>query len=106
MPEAKGDVEPLLGQSFFKHFKVEYSPEGRTLKLKRLETAASDGATASAADPDASEPASKATAKVRRPSTHQSRASTKSRRQARSRSQPTMDEGEPVAPVATPADPN
>jgi clan AA aspartic protease (TIGR02281 family) len=106
MPEEKGDIDPLLGQSFFKHFQVEYSPEGRTLKLKRLETAESDSATASAAEPDASDPASKATTKTRRPSTRQSRASTKSRRQSHSRSQPTMDEGDPIAPATPLADPN
>ncbi|MGO9597813.1 MAG: retroviral-like aspartic protease family protein [Isosphaeraceae bacterium] len=104
MPEEKGDIDPLLGQSFFKHFKVEYSPEGRTLRLKRLETTESDGTTA--ADPDDSGSASKATSKARRPGTRQPRASTKSRRPARGRSQPSMDEGEPVAPDASPAGPN
>jgi hypothetical protein len=104
MPEEKGNVDPLLGQSFFKHFKVEYSPEARTLNLKRLETADSDGATASATDPDASGQASKAASKSRRPSTRQSRASTKSRRPARS--QPTTDGGEPVFPDTIPAGPN
>ena len=105
MPEAKGDIDPLLGQSFFKHFKVEYSPEGRTLRLKRLETTESDG-TAAAAAPDDSGSASKATSKARRPGTRQPRASTKSRRPARGRSQPSMDEGGPVVPDAAPADPN
>jgi clan AA aspartic protease (TIGR02281 family) len=106
MPEEKGDVDPLLGQSFFKHFKVEYSPEARTLNLKRLETTNSDGATASATDLDVSGQASKTASKSRRPSTRQSRASTKSRRPARGLSEPSMHEGEPVAPDAAPADPN
>ncbi|HKM53437.1 MAG TPA: retroviral-like aspartic protease family protein [Isosphaeraceae bacterium] len=106
MPEEKGDIDPLLGQNFFKHFKVEYSPEGRTLRLKTLETTESDGTTAAAADPDDSGSASKTTSKARRPGTRQPRASTKSRRPARGRSQQSMDEGEHVAPDAAPADPN
>ena len=105
MPEEKGDVDPLLGQSFFKHFKVEYSPEGRTLRLKRLETTESDGATA-AADPDENAPSGKAASKGRRSSMRQPRDGTKYRRQTRSHSQPGMDEGEPVAPDTAPTDPN
>ena len=105
MPEEKGDIDPLLGQSFFKHFKVEYSPEGRTLRLKRLETTDSAGATA-AADPDENAPSGKAASKGKRPSTRQPRDGTKYRRQARSHSQPGMDEGEPVAPDTAPTDPN
>ena len=92
-----------MGQSFFKHFKVEYSPEGRTLRLKRLETTDSEGATA-VADPDESGLSSKATSKGKRPSGRQPRASTKYRRPARS--QPTTDGGEPVFPDAIPAGPN
>ena len=38
MPAEKGDVDPLLGQPFFKHFKVDFSPEAGRLTLKRLET--------------------------------------------------------------------
>ena len=63
MPAEKGDVDPLLGQSFFKHFKVEYSAEARKLSLKKLETEGDD--TKSVADADA-KPSTKATTKGRR----------------------------------------
>src|SRR5262249_47563736 len=39
MPEGKGDVDSLLGQSFFKQFEVKFSHEAGTLALKRLEPA-------------------------------------------------------------------
>ena len=38
MPAEKGEVDPLLGQTFFKHFKVEYSTGARKLSLKKLDT--------------------------------------------------------------------
>jgi clan AA aspartic protease (TIGR02281 family) len=39
MPADKVDVDPLLGQSFFKHFKVEFSAEAGTLSLKSVQEA-------------------------------------------------------------------
>jgi clan AA aspartic protease (TIGR02281 family) len=70
MPEGKEDVDSLLGQSFFKQFKVEFSHEAGTLALKRLETG----------DPSASTDEAKAAGVETKPST---KAATKSRRPAR-----------------------
>jgi clan AA aspartic protease (TIGR02281 family) len=60
MPEEKGEVDPLLGQSFLKHFKVEFSAEAGTLKLAKLDTG-----DATARNPQAS---TKAAMKNARPS--------------------------------------
>jgi clan AA aspartic protease (TIGR02281 family) len=107
MPEGKNDVDPLLGQSFFKQFEVKFSNEAGTLALKRLEPADS------VADPlagtetemkaagDSTKPAAKAGARSRRP-TRQPRAATK--RGARVRNQPPADGGDEPAPGG--ADPN
>jgi len=65
MPAEKGDVDPLLGQTFFKHFKVEYSAEARKLSLKKLDTTGDGDETKSVADADA-KPSAKATTKGRR----------------------------------------
>ena len=65
MPAEKGDVDPLLGQTFFKHFKVEYSAEARKLSLKKLDTDGDGAETKSMADADA-KPSAKATTKGRR----------------------------------------
>src|SRR5271166_3329490 len=63
MPAEKGDVDPLLGQTFFKHFKVEYSAEARRLSLKKLDTDGDE--TKSVADAEA-KPSAKAATKGRR----------------------------------------
>ncbi|QEH37225.1 hypothetical protein OJF2_58120 [Aquisphaera giovannonii] len=75
MPEDKGDIDPLLGQSFFKHFKVEFRPDAGRLSLKRLETESDNGAKGVAgsgnefnSDPPASTKATdKASPRSRRP---------------------------------------
>jgi clan AA aspartic protease (TIGR02281 family) len=87
MPAAKGDVDPLLGQSFFKYFKVEFSPEAGRLSLKKLETSETEADSKPVADADSTKSAPKAAAKSRRP-TRQPRATAKSKRPARGRRQP------------------
>ena len=52
MPAEKGDVDPLLGQTFFKHFKVEYSAEAGRLSLEKLDTDGDGAETKSVADAD------------------------------------------------------
>lgn len=104
MPEGKGDVDSLLGQSFFKQFKVEFSHEAGTLALKRLETAGStsEAPTGSrAASGDASRPSAKASVGSRRP-TRQSAASSKRNTRARRPQaslapgdEPPIDDGDP-----------
>jgi len=92
MPADKGDVDPLLGQTFFKHFKVEYSPEARKLSLKKLET---DGEEAkSVADADA-KPTAKATTKGRR-NVRPPRTTAKSKRATQGR--PSANGGDAQAP--------
>jgi clan AA aspartic protease (TIGR02281 family) len=95
MPESKGDVDSLLGQSFFKQFKVEFSHEAGTLALKKLEP--SETAAGEVKPPgDEARPASKAAAKSRRP-TRQPR--TASKRAPRTRSpQAQADAGGETAP--------
>ena len=64
MPDNKGDVDPLLGQSFLKHFKVDFSPETGKLSLKRIDT---EEAGSSSLDGTAStRPASRAASKSHR----------------------------------------
>lgn len=83
MPAEKGDVDPLLGQSFFKYFKVEFNPEAGKLSLKKLDTSGDGDATKSMADADA-KPSTKATTKGRR-TTRPSRATAKSKRATQNR---------------------
>jgi clan AA aspartic protease (TIGR02281 family) len=104
MPADKGNVDPLLGQSFFKHFKVEFNPDAGRLTLKRLETAEGEGdpkALAEASgDGENSVPAT-VKAKPRR-SARLPKATTKTKRSAKSgrlsptdaSDQPTTDGGE------------
>jgi len=108
MPESKGEVDSLLGQSFFKQFKVEFSHEAGTLALKKLETAESSaeaqavteaapaGDEPKAAGGDESKPSNKASAKSRRP-TRQPRATSKRGVRTR-RPQPAGEPGEEPAP--------
>jgi aspartyl protease family protein len=82
MPEEKGDVDPLLGQSFFKHFKVEFSAEAAKLSLKRVEAENADSSLAEGDEP--TRPAAKAAAKSRRPRA-QPKAAAKTKRSTRAR---------------------
>jgi len=101
MPAEKGDVDPLLGQTFFKHFKVEYSAEARKLSLKKLDADGDD--TKSVADADA-KPSAKATTKGRRP-VRPPRTTAKSKRATQGR--PSANEGDAQAPPdAGGAEPN
>ncbi len=101
MPAEKGDVNPLLGQSFFKHFKVEYSAEARKLSLKKLDTEGDE--TKSVADADA-KPSAKATTKGRR-TVRPPRTTAKNKRATQGR--PSADGGDAQAlPDEGKADPN
>ena len=102
MPAEKGDVDPLLGQTFFKYFKVEYSAEARKLSLKKLNTDGDGAETKTVADADA-KPSTKATTKGRR--TTPPRATAKSKRSTRGR--PSASGGDTQAPPdQAGADPN
>jgi len=83
MPAEKGDVDPLLGQTFFKHFKVEFSAEAGRLSLKKLDTDGDGAETKSVADAEA-KPSAKATTKGRR-TTRPPRAAVKSKRSTQGR---------------------
>jgi clan AA aspartic protease (TIGR02281 family) len=107
MPEGKGDVDSLLGQSFFKQFEVKFSHEAGTLALKRLEPVDSAAELQAAAEAemkavgDAPKPAAKAGARSRRP-VRQPRAASK--RGGRARNQAPANGGDEPAPGG--ADPN
>lgn len=95
MPENKGDVDPLLGGSFLKHFKFDFSPETGRLTLKKVETmegesAAQEGAKAAAATKARAK--SKAGGPRARPKT-----SSKARRGAKSRQPTPNDAGQPIS---------
>src|SRR5271165_4597003 len=94
MPAEKGDVDPLLGQTFFKHFKVEYSAEARKLSLKKLDTDGDE--TKSMADADA-KPSTKATTKGKR-TVRPPRTTAKSKRANQGR--PSLDGGDAQTPPA------
>src|SRR5271157_3601067 len=95
MPAEKGDVDPLLGQSFFKHFKVEFSAEARKLSLKRLDTTGDGDEIKSVADADA-KPSAKAATKGRRP-VRPPRTTAKSKRATQGR--PSASGGDAQAPA-------
>jgi len=84
MPAEKLDVDPLLGQTFFKHFKVEFSPEVGKLSLKKLDTGETDADAKTAADSEPAKPATKATAKAKKPKS-QPKAAPKTKRTTRAR---------------------
>lgn len=94
MPAEKGDVDPLLGQTFFKHFKVEFSAEAGRLSLKKLDT---DG------DGAETKTSAKATTKGRR-AVRPPRAAVKSKRSTQSR--PSASGGDAQAPPDGGPDPN
>jgi len=94
MPAEKGDVDPLLGQTFFKHFKVEFSAEAGRLSLKKLDT---DG------DGAETKTSAKATTKGRR-AVRPPRAAVKSKRSTQNR--PSASGGDAQAPPDGGADPN
>jgi clan AA aspartic protease (TIGR02281 family) len=104
MPAEKGDVDPLLGQSFFKYFKVEFSPEAGTLSLKRVqaEEAGADEKSMTGTEFTKPGPAAKAASKSRRP-TRSPRTPAKSKRAVRS---PKAEEPAADAPAADGANPN
>jgi aspartyl protease family protein len=67
MPQATGDVDPLLGQSFFKNLTIEFNQDTGRLKITKVDTSGE-----AAADSDAREnPSAAATTKrtVRQPKT-------------------------------------
>jgi clan AA aspartic protease (TIGR02281 family) len=84
MPAEKGDVDPLLGQSFFRYFKVEFSPEAGKLNLKRIETGGDAGEAKSWADAD-DKASAKTSAKGKR-AVRQPRAPSKAKRSTQGRS--------------------
>jgi clan AA aspartic protease (TIGR02281 family) len=72
MPLEKGDVDPLLGQSFFRSFKVEFSPDAGKLNLKKVNIDADAAEAKPLADSDdkpSAKPASKGKRAVRQPRT-------------------------------------
>src|SRR5271157_1643419 len=95
MPAEKGDVYPLLGQTFFKHFKVEFSAEAGRLSLKKLDTDGDGAETKSVADADA-KPSAKAATKGRRP-VRPPRTTAKSKRATQGR--PSASGGDAQAPA-------
>ena len=102
MPEGKGDVDSLLGQSFFKQFKVEFSHDAGTLALKKLETAESSTESATSAEAeskaaagDEPKPSAKAGARSRRP-VRQPKAAPK--RAGRTRKQAPAESGDAPSP--------
>lgn len=101
LPEGKAEADPLLGQSFLKYFKVDFSPELGRLNLKKVETAEADSNSLDGME--AAKPATKATTRWRRPPT-QSRATAKSKRSTRIR-QPIPDSPDKPAPDGGTADP-
>ena len=94
MPAEKGDVDPLLGQTFFKHFKVEFSAEAGRLSLKKLDTDGDEAETKTTA---------KATTKGRR-AVRPPRAAVKSKRSTQNR--PSASGGDAQAPPDGGPDPN
>src|SRR5271165_6205877 len=94
MPAEKGDVDPLLGQTFFKHFKVEFSAEAGRLSLKKLDTDGDGAETKTVAD---------ATTKGRR-AVRPPRAAVKSKRSTQNR--PSASGGGAQAPPDGGPDPN
>ncbi len=102
MPAEKGDVDSLLGQSFFKYFKVEFSAEAGKLSLKKMDTEADSAETKSVADAEA-KPSAKATTKGRR-TVRPPRTTAKSKRAPQGR--PSADGGDAQAPPDGGADPN
>ena len=98
MPAEKGNVDPLLGQSFFKHFKVEFSPDAGRLSLKRLETAEADPKALAEAEGDGEKPVptTGAMAKPKR-QVRQPKAAVKSKRPAKGRRpSPTDNSDQPI----------
>ncbi len=95
MPAEKGDVDPLLGQTFFKHFKVEFSAEAGRLSLKKLDTDGDGAETKSVADGEA-KPSAKATTKGRR-TTRPPRATAKSKRSTQGRPSASGDDAQAPA---------
>jgi hypothetical protein len=92
MPEAKGEVDPLLGRSFFKNLTIEFNQDTGRLKIKKLETAVEDAGADSKAVAEAdSKDSPKASAKTKR-AVRQPRTTAKSKRATRkSRSAATED---------------
>jgi len=85
MPAEKGEIDPLLGQTFLKNFQVEYHPEAGKLTLKRVETGSSETDPAGAfAEAEPAKAAPRTTTKARR-GVRQSRPSAKSKQSTRSR---------------------
>src|SRR5208282_1009651 len=83
MPAEKGDVDPLLGQTFLKHFKVEFSPEAGKLSLKKLDTDGDGADTKTVADAE-TKTSARATTKGRR-AVRPPRAAVKSKRSTQNR---------------------
>jgi aspartyl protease family protein len=77
MPEANGDVDPLLGQSFFKNLTIEFNQDTGRLKISKVDTAAGSEA---AADFDAKDNPSAAKSKR---TARQPKATSKSKRATR-----------------------
>jgi hypothetical protein len=80
----------LLGQSFFRNFKVEFNADARKLGLKRLETEETAAATATDDIDDDSRPAAKASAKSKR-AARQPRTTARGKRSTRGRQAPPPD---------------
>jgi clan AA aspartic protease (TIGR02281 family) len=69
MPESKRDVDPLLGQSFFKNLTIEFNQDTGRLKISKVDTAAGPEAAAQSDANDSPKAAAKTKRTARQPKT-------------------------------------
>jgi aspartyl protease family protein len=69
MPQATGDVDPLLGQSFFKNLTIEFNQDTGRLKITKVDTTGEAAAEAESDTKDNSSAAAKTKRTVRQPKT-------------------------------------
>jgi clan AA aspartic protease (TIGR02281 family) len=90
MPQATGDVDPLLGQSFFKNLTIEFNQDTGRLKITKVDTTGEGADSKALADPDSAD-SPKAAAKTKR-TARQPKTASKGKRGARKyRSTDTQD---------------
>jgi aspartyl protease family protein len=69
MPQATGDVDPLLGQSFFKNLTIEFNQDTGRLKITKVDTTGESGAGADTDAKDNPATAAKTKRTARQPKT-------------------------------------
>jgi aspartyl protease family protein len=67
MPQANGDVDPLLGQSFFKNLTIEFNQDTGRLKISKVDTTAGPEAVSESDADDSPRAAAKAKKAARQP---------------------------------------